>query len=316
MTPTPFDMALALRALTAFGLPDARLTLLGVSDNTVFRVETPTGDPLVLRLHTAPDLGARAVTSELVWLDSLGGVGDGVFPRPRRIPSGEWLAELGDPGRAPFASLLTWVPGDVIGGPLDEGQARQAGGLLAALHRHAETFVPPAGFERPTSDLASFRRHWQDMQTLLGPAQVTDEQAAIIEASWPTFETLLEPMQTVPGGFGLIHGDAHPGNLLWDGGTLRIIDFGRLGWGAYLYDIAYAVLDFEPAERAAFLDGYRGMRGLPEGVEPYMRALMYLSALDNLAFLARQPHEHEFVLKAFSAVVDAIARLTAERPVP
>nr|WP_281416207.1 phosphotransferase [Deinococcus aestuarii] len=287
---------------------------MGVSDNTVLRVDTPTGDPLVLRLHTAPDLGARAVTSELVWLDSLGGVGDGVFPRPRRSLSGEGLVELGGPGRTPFASLLTWVPGDVIGGPLNVVQARQAGGLLAALHRHAEAFVPPEGFERPTYDLASFRRHWENMQTLLGPARVTDREAATIEASWPTFEALLEPLHNVPGGFGLIHGDAHPGNLLWDGKTLRIIDFGRLGWGAYLYDIAYAVLDFGPAERAALMEGYRSVRGLPGGVEPSIRALTDLSALDNLAFLARQPHEHEFVLKALPSVVEAIARLTAERP--
>jgi Ser/Thr protein kinase RdoA (MazF antagonist) len=40
------------------------------------------------------------------------------------------------------------------------------------------------------------------------------------------------------------------------GERLRLIDFGRLGWGPYLLDIAHCALDMEPAQRGAFLDGY------------------------------------------------------------
>jgi hypothetical protein len=42
------------------------------------------------------------------------------------------------------------------------------------------------------------------------------------------------------------------------------------------------------------------------------KALMYLAALDNLAFLAGRPHERAFVLEALPGVLRAIANLTAE----
>jgi Ser/Thr protein kinase RdoA (MazF antagonist) len=56
--------------------------------------------------------------------------------------------------------------------------------------------------------------------------------------------------------YGLIHADTHPGNFVIQGERLRLIDFGRLGWGPYLLDIAHCALDMEPAQRGAFLDGY------------------------------------------------------------
>ena len=43
---------------------------------------------------------------------------------------------------------------------------------------------------------------------------------------------------------------------------------------------------------------------------------MYLSALDNLAFLAPHPHELEFVLGALPSVLGAIRRLVAEVDTP
>ncbi|WP_424951664.1 phosphotransferase [Deinococcus sp.] len=59
----------------------------------------------------------------------------------------------------------------------------------------------------------------------------------------------------VPGGAGLLHADAHPGNMLL-GERLALIDFDRCGFGPFLLDIAGTVLDMERAERAAFLDAH------------------------------------------------------------
>jgi hypothetical protein len=67
----------------------------------------------------------------------------------------------------------------------------------------------------------------------------------------------------------------------------------------------------EPIERAALLGSYRRARGLSGEVpEPQLKALMYLAALDNLAFLAERPHERGFVLEALPEVSRAIAKLT------
>lgn len=184
--------------------------------------------------------------------------------------------------------------------------------MLSRLHRHAETFRLPADFRRTTYDLAYYQLRWEALKALLGPEHLGRDEVAVVEAAWSTFAALLDSVQGVPGGFGLVHGDAHPGNFLWHEGELRVIDFGRLGWGPYLFDVADCTLDLEPPERAAFLESYRQVRDLPEGFETHFRALMYLSVLDNLAFLAPHPHELEGVLETLQSVLSAIAKLVEE----
>lgn len=309
MVPEPLT-TLARRALTEYGHADATLTPLGESDSAVFRVEDRHGERFVLRLHGSARHGAAALHSELLWLDHLARASSLTLPRPRRSRAGAWVVRLGN-GQT-LATCLTWVEGEPLEGPLNARQAAWAGELLAELHTQADAFTPPPGFERPTYDLAHFRRSWEDLWATLGPERLTAEQIGVIEAGWPTFMALLDPVRDVPGGFGLVHADAHPGNLLGHGDALRLIDFGRLGWGPFLLDVAECGLDLDPPERAALLGGYRRRRDLPGGIELHLRALICLAALENLAFLARRPHEVEFVLRAWPSVVGAVARLTAD----
>ena len=304
------------RALAAYGLGDAHLTRLGGAENTNFRADAPDGS-FVLRLHTAGRFDLPTLDAEMRWLAFLDDVDKGLAPAPVRTDGGTWVVPLGTTqDTPPWATLLSWVEGQTLDAPLSLMQASQAGALFARLHRHAEAFRPPAEFRRDTYDLAYYRGRWEALKTLLGTKHLGYDELAAIESAWGTFAALLDPMPDVPGGFGLVHGDAHPGNFLWHEGELRIIDFGRLGWGPYLLDVADCTLDMEPPERAAFLESYRRVRGLPEGFETHFRALMYLSALDNLAFLAPHPHELEFVLGALPSVLGAIRRLVAEVDTP
>lgn len=306
----PHLEALARRALVHYNLQAAQLTLFGTSETTIFRVDGESDKAFALRLHTAVRANLAALESELQWLESLSKVMNTSVPTPVRSITGMWVVPLGETHEtAPWATLLSWVDGEVLGAPLNLEQAAQAAAVLANLHRQAEVFRPPANFTQFTYDVAYFWRRWQDLQAALGPAHLNTAQAAVVEAKWDTLTALLHPMHHVPGGFGLIHGDAHPGSFVSHSGDLHIIDFGRLGWGAYLLDVAYCVLDMEPPERAAFLESYRRMRDVREGHEAHLKALMYLSALDNLAFLAQRPHELEFGLDALPSLLDAIAKL-------
>ena len=302
----------AQRALAAYSLDNARLTRLSGAENTNFRVDVPDG-PFVLRLHTMERFNLPTLTAEMEWLSFLDGADKGLAPKPVRTSGGAWVVPLADTSETPpWATLLSWVEGQALDAPLDLAQASQAGALFARLHRHAEAFRPPADFRRNTYDLAYYRGRWEALQTALGPEHLGYDEVAVVEDAWGTFAPLLDPVRKVPGGFGLVHGDAHPGNFLWHGGELHIIDFGRLGWGPYLLDVADCTLDMELPERAAFLESYRQVRALPGGLEPHFRALMYLSVLDNLAFLAPHPHELEGVLETFRSVLDAMAKLAEE----
>ncbi|THF68155.1 hypothetical protein E7T06_17615 [Deinococcus sp. Arct2-2] len=308
----------AQQALHLFGLPDAALTPLGQSDTTVYRVGGLDDHHYVLRLHTSHAQDSRALQAEACWLDHLWLVVPDVFPRPIRSQAGHWVEAVGErPEASPvWATLLTWLDGEPLSAPFTPEQAKDAGQLIAQLHLHAEQAESFANLDRPTYDLTYFDRSWQALQRTLGIARVTPDQVAVVEAAWPVLQDLLDPIEAVPGGYGLIHGDAHPGNFVVQREQLRLIDFGRLGWGPYLLDIAHSALDMESAQRAAFLDGYTLLRPLPTTRDLHFRALLSLAALDNLAFLAERPHELDFVLDALPSVIGAIARLTADVTTP
>lgn len=302
----------ARRALEGFALADARLTRLPESDNVVYRADAPSGDRFALRLHTATRHTPRALASEMAWLDHLHRTTHLPVPRPLRDPAGSWLMIVGSiEGRPLAATVLAWLDGDPLAERPDAHQAAQTGTLLARLHLQAKRFAPPADFERPRYDLLHFRRCWQDLRSTLGPARLAAKHEDGIAAGLARCATLLGPIEGAIGGFGILHADAHPDNLLLHEGEVRLIDFDRCGWGAYLFDIAESSLDLEPPERDALLEGYLRYRDLPTGFEAHLRAWTSLGALENLAYLAKRPNEFPFVLEMLPTVADAFTRIDA-----
>src|SRR5215208_7215361 len=97
-----------------------------------------------------------------------------------------------------------------------------------------------------------------------------------------TVEKLIRRIRTVqrllghgPETFGLIHGDLHQENYLFDRGQVRTIDFDDCGYGHYLYDLAVTLFnvrsrDDTPLLRQSFLAGYRSVRPLSSEHEQYL----------------------------------------------
>lgn len=56
---------IAQDALFHYDLPDAQVIFIGQSQNNTFRVETPTGNKFLLRIHTG--IGANKDDSQDVW---------------------------------------------------------------------------------------------------------------------------------------------------------------------------------------------------------------------------------------------------------
>jgi Ser/Thr protein kinase RdoA (MazF antagonist) len=84
----------------------------------------------------------------------------------------------------------------------------------------------------------------------------------------------------------LIHADLHYGNLLFEGRTVRAIDFDDCGFGPLLYDPAVmlsAILDWGeyPALRAALLEGYRRVRPLSAEHESYLDTFIALRQMQD-----------------------------------
>ncbi|MED1958767.1 phosphotransferase [Brevibacillus formosus] len=62
--------------------------------------------------------------------------------------------------------------------------------------------------------------------------------------------------------YGIIHGDLYQGNIIFHNGDPRSIDFGRCGFGYYLYDIAHTILGLYPSQRELVIKGYESLRKL------------------------------------------------------
>jgi len=75
------------------------------------------------------------------------------------------------------------------------------------------------------------------------------------EHGWPDEQGPARP------GLGLTHGDLRPGNALWEGERVVVIDFDEPVFGPFATDLARAVLEIPREQRAvlwaAVLAGYR-----------------------------------------------------------
>lgn len=289
--------------------------LLRQGDNTVYRVDTPQRRRFVLRLHTARRHTRRTLDAELTWLAYLSSHLPGAVPQPRPARSGQWTVEVDAGDVAPLlCSLLSWTEGT----PLGEGvefsreQAAQAGRLLAQMHRLAERFLPPPDFERPRYDAPYFRQCWLDLRQELTAGLWSQERAETLHASLEALYTHLGDWQALPGGHGLIHADAHPGNFVQQDGSLGLLDWDRCGWGPFLLDLAGVTLALDQTERDVFLAEYARVRLLPPGLALPLRALRVLAAVENLSVLARRPHERPFVLEALPNLEQIATQLSEE----
>jgi Ser/Thr protein kinase RdoA (MazF antagonist) len=95
--------------------------------------------------------------------------------------------------------------------------------------------------------------------------------------------------------WGLIHADLHPGNMIWQGAKVAMIDFDRCGFGPVSFDIATTFGYLEDESRTAFLQGYETVLPLPQGFAEKRSLFTIAEWLTNLAFLAARAQDREYV---------------------
>jgi hypothetical protein len=103
--------------LAAYGLEDARLTLLSHRYNTTFRVEVP-GGPYVLRISRPQVQTAETIESEMAWLGALRRETDLGVPEPVRSRDGPHVVLAGDvlcPNHASASSCVGSTAGSLTG---------------------------------------------------------------------------------------------------------------------------------------------------------------------------------------------------------
>jgi Ser/Thr protein kinase RdoA (MazF antagonist) len=160
---------------------------------------------------------------------------------------------------------------------------RELGRALAHLHRVAESFAAPEGFELPTWNAEA-------MFTEQSPYRPGPFHELLSKADRSVFDTvadltagIFERIGDDREGFGLVHHDFILGNChtarIRGGWSAGVIDFDECGWGHFLYDLAPIMGNLSDYPhfrrlRAAFLGGYRSVRHLPEALEAHLPVLM------------------------------------------
>lgn len=254
---------LAKEVLKAHGLQDARLSLIQHWLNTTFRVDVGKAR-FALRIQRTGLANAALVRSELQWLVALKQEAGVAVPEPVLTPDGQLFLRLQveASGEPRFCTLFKWLDGRFLGRSRTPEHARLAGGLLAKIHRHSETFVPPEGFFRPTWDSSAMMGSVLDVDLTRCKTVMRPDDWAVVEEMGRLVEERMDAMERSPLTFGMIHGDFHQENYLFHGHNTGVIDFDLCGWGYYLYDIAVSfstIVGRNPnyaALRNAFLDGY------------------------------------------------------------
>ena len=274
--------------------PAARLTLLSLSENTVFLVEEA-GRRLVLRVHRPGYHRVEEIASELAWIAALRASRVLDTPAPVAGIDSRLLRTLSLGGTEWRVVAFEYMPGRSPEPQEDlNGWFMRLGGISARLHAHARDWTPPRPFVRKhwtVDTMLGSRGHWGDWREARG-LSASGETLLARAASGIGAE--LARYGTAPDRFGLIHGDLRLANLLVDEDRLSVIDFDDCGFGWFLYDFAAAVSFFEdaptvPALLAAWVEGYRCVSPLSAEDLGVLPALILLRRMLLLAWVASHP---------------------------
>ncbi|MCG5218193.1 phosphotransferase [Streptosporangium sp. KLBMP 9127] len=258
---------IARRALGRYGLPDeTTATLINVSENATYRVDDPTGGQrAILRVHRLGYHSARAIASELDWLEALRR--DEGVRTPRVLPAADGSRAVtvagadGGPGRT--CVMFEHLPGAEPAADRLVEAFERLGALTARMHRHARGWRRPPGFTRfhwdydaALGEEARWGR-WQDGQGVRGEAR------AVLDRLDHELRVRLARHGGGADRYGLIHADLRLANLLVDGRDApSVIDFDDCGFGWYIYDLAAALSFIEHHPQApemidSWTRGYR-----------------------------------------------------------
>jgi Ser/Thr protein kinase RdoA (MazF antagonist) len=280
------------RSLDRWGLPaTSRLTLVNHSENHTVRVDGPDGSRHALRVHRPGYQSAGSIASELAWLAALSGEGDLTLPTPIAGRDGHLLQSVDSDGEARHAVLFAFLEGREPTPDDDlETLFEALGGIAARLHRHAEAWQRPPGFERQRWDAETIL----DADGLWGNWRIAP---GVDDAVRPTLDALDTRLRadlirygTGAGRYGLIHADMRLGNLLVSPDRVALIDFDDCGFCWFAYDFAAAVSFHEceldlAALKARWLEGYLPVRALDQSDIEAMDTMVMLRRMALLAWI-------------------------------
>lgn len=255
-----FNEAILAAARERYGIAADQIHLLDGFESFMFEF-VKDGGAFILRLghgrRRTPDL----VHGEVDWINYLADGGAGVA-RAVLSPNGE-LVELIPDGQGDYFLATAFVKAQ--GRPVwqteqwNETFWRTYGRLLGRMHHLSKSYQPArSAWQRPP---------WDAPTNLIAHETLLQEDG-LMSRHYLDVLVHLQALPRTPDAYGLIHQDAHTGNMFVDeNGRITLFDFDDCVYGHFAYDLAmvlfYAVANhadpdaFAAVFWPAFWQGYQ-----------------------------------------------------------
>lgn len=284
---------IAQKAMDEYDLDWKHIRFNQLSDTCTFVIETDRDGKYLLRIHGTKN--RHEIESELAWLSYLHEKIDVAIPTGLDYRNGSKTVsiELAG-GECVFVSVMRWVEGEHAEEEISQDQVYKEGVLLAKLHTASEDFQLSPEFACPVWGADSFQ-HSMTRLTEHYDRFLTDEEFELYQLAADKILTCFDNLDKDRNGYGIIHGDLHQGNIVFHNGDPRPIDFGRCGFGYYLYDIAHTILGLYPVQRELVIKGYESLRKLEGDWLSTLESFTVMVMIENYAHHAPDPRETEGV---------------------
>ena len=273
--------------------------------NATLKVQTTDDRLFALRINTNSPRTPENLVAEIAFVRFLAEDGRVKVPHPIENSEGDFYTSIfHEPSERTFHCVLySWIPGEELEDEPTDEQLNALGAAMATMHLLAQGFELPHGSALPTFDDPL----WWTEDFLLSEKSVLNAE---------TKELIAKALSAIKSGVAkfydnatplLIHADMHGGNVLWNEGTLSVIDFDDCGLGLPIQDFATALYYFDtPEQDAAFKEGYKSILPVPECSEKEMKMfflqrrivlLNYLYETSNLEHRSMIPDYQEETLR-------------------
>lgn len=281
-------------ALAHYELGTVAIHFVQHNAGIVYRLDDADGNALyLLKIHESAGDGLvdtpAQLAAQMAWLQALSADGRVIVQAPIANCTGAFVTavQLAGLDRLSAVCVQQWITAQHIGN-WDEAHATAVGVLLASLHSISEEWPGSANEQFGSYEDKYLVEAIDGLAITVAIGLINADQYALIRQAGERILTMVAGQERSKATFGLIHGDLHQGNVLFDGIQALALDYGAFR-SFFLYDLGvslyHATFD-TVAIRHALVAGYAAARPLTVADHDRLEAFMIMAALFNLAFQA------------------------------
>jgi len=297
---------IAKRVLTNYDLLEPRISFIRHSDNVTYKVTTTNSEAYLLRIHIplTSAMGSHGsdfemVNSEVTWMLALEQETYLTLQKPIRNKSNALVTSIPNKdGSTINSTLLSWLNGEPYHRDLEtEETAYQIGVLMARLHNQASRWEIPASFKRPKRDVKYFGAALNGLRPAVGDGRISGSDYTELSKSITLLIEMISGLDEAPQEYGIMHADTHKGNMLYNAGEIRLIDFSFCAFGNYMFDLGVCLSDMKAALHRICLQGYQSQRQLPKNHQRLIEGFFIGSIVGTFSFWAANPNAQELLVR-------------------